>query len=72
MKSELFFKCGCQYTYNQYNRLVRPKETLDMRVSGVEGAEINIIPHGGSICSIPPFPTLIQDQGHGQDLEKRL
>ena len=43
-----------------------------MRVSGVEGAEINIIPHGGSICSIPPFPTLIQDQGHGQDLEKRL
>lgn len=43
-----------------------------MRVSGVEGAEINKIPHGGSICSIPPFSTVIQDQEHSQELEKRL
>lgn len=42
-----------------------------MRVSGVEGAEINIIPYGGSICSMLPFSTVIQDEGHGQDLEKR-
>ena len=58
--------------YSQYNRLVRPKETPDMRVSGVEGVEINIIPHGGSICSILPFPTVIQDQEHDQELEKKL
>lgn len=72
MKSELFFKWGCQYTYSQYNRLVRPKEIPVMRASGVGGAEINIIPYGGSICSMLPFFTVIQDEGHGQDLEKRL
>jgi len=43
-----------------------------MRVNGVEGDEMNIMPYRNSIFSIPPLPTALQDQEQGQDLEKKV